>query len=365
VKWNILADNPPIKSGLAPESGILKVIGYPDYIYEKVLNEFQTKYSTKVEWTNFKTPEEMLAQVQAYPSAFDLIVTVTLDNLGKLIAGGLLRPLNHSYMTNFENIWPSYRDPFYDRGDLYTIPYTVYTTGIAWRNDLVALDIPSMSNPYDVFWDTRYKGKVRVLNSARDVMALGLLHDGEPDVNTEVRSELDTAEAQLGQGATSMNWKFDHSDYEELTEAGEWVIHHTWSGQVAYYVSYLPKGLPITKLSYLWPPQGAGKMSGLLQNDVFAITKRASSPVLAHKLIDMLLEPTYALSNYGYEGYQPPLTFVEPDKIVAKGLIPPSLRNIIITEDMIPLGVAELELSPATTMKYATLYQKITGGVGA
>jgi spermidine/putrescine transport system substrate-binding protein len=364
VTWNIFADNPAIKSGLAPETGTLKVLGYPDYIYEKVLKEFQARYSTKVEWFNFSTPGDMVANIQADPSAFDLICTVTLDNVGKLIAGGLVQPLNHSYLTNFENIWPSYQDPFYDRKDRYTIPYTVSTTGIAWRNDLVPDDLASMPNPYDIFWDTTYRQKVHVLNGSRDVMALGLVHDGERDVNTEVQSRLRAAGAKLVEGARIMDWKFDDSDYQQLTVTGEWLIHQTWSGQVAFYASYLPKGLPITSFSYLWPPQGAAKKPGLLQNDVFAIPKGASSPVLAHRLIDMLLEPTYALQNYGYEGYQPPLKFIEPDTIVAKGIVPPSLKNIIITEDMLTLGVPELELAPATAAEYKALYHKIIGAAG-
>ena len=365
VTWNLHPDNPAIRSGLAPESRMLKVIGYPDSVYQLVLDEFQTRYSTKVEWYDVSTPEEMLARVQPDPSAFDLICAAALDQVGTLVAGRLIQPVNHSYLSNFGNIWSSYQDPFYDRRDRYTVPYTVYTTGIVWRNDLVSVDISSMLNPYEIFWDTAYKGKVRVLSGSRDLVSLGLLRDGESDVNTGSKSALDSAGAKLLEGARSMKWKFDDLDYEQLTVAGEWLIHQTWSGQVASYVSYLPTGLPITKFSYLWPPRGAAKSPGLLQNDVFAITKGASSPVLAHKLVDLLLDPAYSLLNYGYAGYQPPLNSIDPDSILAKGLIPPNLESIIITEDMVALGVAELELSPSTALQYESLYRKIVAGGGA
>lgn len=364
VTWSILPDNPPIKTGLPPERGPLRIFGYNDYIYKKVLNAFEKLYETQVQYSVFATPDEMVAKLQADPSAFDLIVTVTLDNVGKLIAGQLVQPLNHGYLSNFGGLWKSYQDPFYDRGSRYTIPYTVYTTGIAWRNDLVKADIASMPNPYDVFWDTTYAGKVHVLNGSRDVMALGLLEDGDADVNTDAQPALTAAKNKLLQGVQTMNWKFDHVDYNELTVAGDWYIHHTWSGQVAYYQYYLPKGLSIDKFSYLWPPQGAGKRPGLLMNDVFAVTKGAQNPVLAHAMIDMLLQEKYAIENYGYEGYQPPLIFIEPDRIVSMGLVPKNLANIIITEDMFPLGVAELEMAPKTTLEYQQLYQQVTGGAG-
>ena len=34
-----------------------------------------------------------------------------------------------------QNVWPELHSPFYDVGPRYSVPYTVYTTGIGWRND--------------------------------------------------------------------------------------------------------------------------------------------------------------------------------------------------------------------------------------
>src|SRR5437588_12735058 len=50
VTWSIPADNQPVKDGLSPEGGPLKVFGYGDYIYKKVLSAFEHKYNTKVKW---------------------------------------------------------------------------------------------------------------------------------------------------------------------------------------------------------------------------------------------------------------------------------------------------------------------------
>ncbi len=50
--------------------------------------------------------------------------------------GKLLQPLNLSYIPNLAaNVWPSLHSPWYDVGSRYTVPYTVYTTGIGWRAD--------------------------------------------------------------------------------------------------------------------------------------------------------------------------------------------------------------------------------------
>jgi spermidine/putrescine transport system substrate-binding protein len=360
VTWTIFDENPMIEDGLQPEAGPLKIFGYNDYIWKRVRNQFASQYGTGIEYTVFDTPEEMVAKVQSGASDFDLIVTVTLDNVGKLVAGKLVQPLNHSYIPNFQaNVWPSLQSPYYDQESRYTVPYTLYTTGITWVNEVVTDDVAGMDNPYDILWDTRYAGRTHLLNSARDTIAVALLRNGVTDVNTEDPAVLDEAKQTLLDGVDAMNWKFDHVDYNEL---GQFDIHHTWSGQVAYYQYYLPKDLGIEAFSYVWPPNAPAAAPGLLQPDVFAIPKGAQNPVLAHKMIDFLLDSTHGIDNYSYEGFQPPLTAIEPGQIVDDGLVPPNLENIIISEEDFSKGVSTLELTPEGTQLWQSIYVEVTGG---
>ena len=353
-----IQDNPAIADGLQPEAGPLKILGYNDYIRKFILNKFSDQYSTSVDWTIFDTPEQMVQMMQSSGSNWDLIVSVTLENVGKLAFGSLIQPLNKSYLLNLANVWNVFQSPFYDVDAQFTAPYTVYTTGIAWRNDVVNEDISAMDNPYDILWDAKYAGQVHLLNGSRDTLAAALLRMGA-DVNTSDPGVLDQAKQMLLDGVAAMNWKFDHVDYSEL---GTFDIHQTWSGQVAYYQYYLPKGLPITAFSYVWPPKAAGKKPGIITNDVFAIPKGATSPVLAHAMIDYLLDPSNSAVNYAYEGYQPPLTSITPESILADELVPKNLSNILITEEDFPLGVQELELAPAVNQLYQQIYQDVTGG---
>jgi spermidine/putrescine transport system substrate-binding protein len=289
------------------------------------------------------------------------VVTVTLDNIGKMVAGKLLQPINHSYLTNFEpNVWQSLQSPYYDQESRYTIPYTLYSTGIAWRNDIITDDVAGMENPYDILWDPAYRGQSHLLNGSRDTLSAALLRDGVTDVNTEDPQVLEQAKQTLLEGVEAVNWKYDHTDYNEL---GQWQVHHTWSGQVAYYQYYLPKGLEIEQISFVWPPRGAAGAPGLVQDDVFAIPRGAQNPVLAHLMIDFLLDDTNGIDNYSYEGFQPPLNAVQPDEIVSMGLVPENLKNIIITEEDFGLGLATLELTPQGTQAWQQIYVDVTGGV--
>jgi spermidine/putrescine transport system substrate-binding protein len=354
------ADNPAVADGSSPESGPLRIFGYNDYIWKKVRNDFANKHGVDIEYTVFDTPDEMVSKMQTNGSDFDLIVTVTLENIGKLAQGGLLQPLNHTYLSNVQDqLWTSIPD-FYDVGRAYSVPYVVYTTGIAWRNDEVSDDIGGMDNPYDILWDTRFTGQTHMLNGSRDLIAMALLRKGY-DPNESDPTILDTAKQDLLDGADSMGWKFDHVDYTELSTNG-WEIHNTWSGQMVYYQYYLPKDLDITALSYIWPPQGAGKKGGLISHDLFAIPKGAKNPVLAHALIDFLYEPDNALANYTYEGYQPPVDSLDLKTAIAKGYLPSSLDYTFVTQDMLSMGVSELELAPSVNQLYQQIYQEVTGG---
>src|SRR4029079_8774872 len=130
-----------------------------------------------------------------------------------------------------------------------------------------------------------------------------------------------------------------------------------WSGQMTYYLYYLPKEITIDQFTYVWPPQGAGGKAGILTNDIFAIPKGARSPVLAHAMMNLLYDADIALENYSYEGYQPPIKSFNVDKVIADDIVPKSLRNTLITEDHLPLAsnpleVQENELEPATTQLY-------------
>ena len=105
-------------------------------------------------------------------------------------------PLNHSYITNIEQVWPAFQNPWYDQG-WNTVPYTIYSTGIAWRVDKVTDDIAKLPNPYEALWDERYRGKVGILDDYREAIGMTLLKNGITDLNTGNQDHLNLARDQL------------------------------------------------------------------------------------------------------------------------------------------------------------------------
>lgn len=90
------------------------------------------------------------------------VETPGYDQLGRLITGGLLRPRNHDYIPAITNLWPVFHDPWYVRDWRYSVPCTVYTTGIGWRTDQFGDDVAALTNPYAALWNPQWDGHPRI-----------------------------------------------------------------------------------------------------------------------------------------------------------------------------------------------------------
>lgn len=359
VRWPIRPDNQPIASGLAPEANAtLKIYNWEAYLYTKVVKDFARHYGCKVETSTFNGVDEALAKLRTGQVDFDVYFPDP-SFLGRLVLGNLLQPLNLDYIPNLANVWPSLRDPFYDQGSRYTVPYTVYTTGIAWRQDHVTEDVGSLSNPYDVYGNSKYRGKVHLIDDFREPLAMAMLRRGLTDLNTEDPSVVDRARDDLTELIDLVNVKLDVNQYSDLPEGAAW-IHQAWSGDMVSAQYYLPKGTPVDVLGYWYPPQGGG----VIGSDNIAVLKGARNPVLAHLFLNWMLDSKNAYSNFvNFVGYQPPMNDIDPDRLVSDGAVPANLRSVVVRPEDFDRGHALLELSPAGDALWHDAYQEFQAGV--
>ena len=197
VTWDIAKDNEPIADGLAPEkAATLQLYSYADYVSPDAVKSFEEKYGVTVAVSTFNDTDEAITKIRAGSVDYDVFFP-SYDQIGKLVNGSLLRPLNHSYIPNIKNVWPVFTNPFYDQQWRYTTPYTVYTTGIGWNNTVVPADIGALKNPYEALWDPAYKNKTAVIDDWHTAMSMVLLKSGITDVNTSSAADLKIVGEQL------------------------------------------------------------------------------------------------------------------------------------------------------------------------
>lgn len=355
VELPLYDDIPAIADGLAQEAGPLRVFNWDDYIYKKVIKQFEAEYGVKVEYTQFMGMSEAMAKIQSGTIQYDLFFP-TIENVSKLVSAKLVQPWNRSYISNLGGIWPALTDPWYDKGGHYTLPYLTWKTGIGYRRDFVD-DPGTYDMPFDIFWDTKYKGKVGVLDEYRETIGMALLRNGGTNFDSTDPAELTAAGDALVQLIDLVNVEIGPGDYQKLAE-GTSHVRYSWSGNMNYAQWYLPKGTDVGVLGYYYPPTGGWEVA----NDAIVISKDAQSPVLAHLFIDFLMRKDVALTNFGYEGFQPPLVGVSPEEFMKAGYIPENLSNTLVSEDDFAQGQAVVPLSPADDQLYQDQWARFKAG---
>lgn len=332
------ADVPAVASGLKPErGGTLKLLNYAEYISPEVCEAFGKEHGVEVEVTVFTTMDEMIAKLRTAGEGFDVCFP-TPDVIAKAAVGKLLQPLNPSYLPHLAGVWPQLRDPFYDKGSRYTVPYNAYTSGVGYRADQVK-SVPS--NGYDLLWDAAYKGKSYVIDDAREGLALAMLRNGVTDINTEDPAKIKQAGAWLAELIPRTGVKVGISAYQLVAE-GQATVHHCWSGDMINAQAYLPKGVDAEVLGYWYPDASLG----VVGTDTMAVPRNASKPVLAHMFIDHLLDTEVATRNFSFTGYQPALTAITPEKMVTDGFVTEQLKSTIVTPDVYARSLQILQISP-------------------
>ncbi len=358
VRWPLFSDNTPIASNLAPERGAtLQVYNWVAYVNQACVNNFAKKYKCKVQVTTFNTMDEAIAKLRSGLS-FDVLMGATVDILGQLIESKLVKPLNHSYIPNITQAWPDFTNPFYDQGWQYTVPYTIYTTGMSWRKDLVHENPYTMSNPWAMPWQPKYKGKVAILDDYREGISLGLMKNGIYNLNTTDYRQINASRAALEDLSRLVNVRIDNNDYTEVPDGDTW-IHHAWSGDMASAASYMPKGVNVNVVGYWFPADGRGPVA----NDTNVVLSTATNPVLAHLYLNYFLDLPNVIENISFNGYMQPLTGVTPQVLVKEQILPPSLLSTIVLPSYFRRGVSELQLPVDVDALWQQAWLVVSNGI--
>jgi spermidine/putrescine transport system substrate-binding protein len=358
VKWPLFKDNPAIASNLAPEQdATLQIYTWEAYINQDVVNSFAKKFKVKTEITTFNTMNEAMNKLRSGLS-FDVLVGLTVDQMAQIVNTKLVQPLNHSYIPNISQAWPDFTNPFYDQGWQYTVPYTIYTTGIAWRKDLVDLNPYTMKNPWEMLWQPRYKGRIAILDDYREGISLGLMKSGIYDLNTTDYRQIAISRKALQELSSLVNIRIDNNDYTEVPSASTW-IHHAWSGDMAAAGYYMPKGVPVSTVGYWFPAGGRGPVA----NDTNVILRSARNPVLAHMFLNYFLDLPNVLNNISFNGYMQPLTGVTPQVLIKEQILPKALTSTVVLPSDFRRGVSELQLPVDADALWQQAWLVVSNGI--
>jgi spermidine/putrescine transport system substrate-binding protein len=331
----LFEDNTAIASGLSPEEGPLKIYNWADYISPDIIPVAEDALGVDIEITTFFNEEEALAKLSSGEVAYDIWFP-TSQRVAVAVAAQLIQPINHDYLPNLEaNVWPQLSDPYYDKGSRYTVPYVTYTTGIAWRTDMAdSADIEGKANPWDVFWNTKYKGQLGLYDSFTDTIAMALFRNGVNDPSKATEADLKAAGDALVELIDLVNVRYTIDGAYVGIPEGRFALHHAWSGDIVNSQYYWPEDGDYTVTRYLWPASADGSTAyAPISSDTMAIPANAERPVLAHMFMNFMLDETNSLDNFGWVGYQPPQKTLTPDYLIENEYAADFLRSALVTPE--------------------------------
>lgn len=285
-------------------SQVVNVYNWSNYIPAKVLKEFTQQTGIKVNYTTYSSNAELYSKLKADPDAGYDVVMPSSYYVQRMALEGMLHPLDHSKLSNFDNLNPALLNKAYDRGNHYSVPYLWGTTSILVNDQYYK---PSSITSWNDLWQKRFRNQLLLIDDVRDVFAMALRSLGY-SVNTRNPKQIRAAYLKLR--ALMPNVKLFTADAAIPTYIDEDALAGmAQSGDAEAIVTANPH------LHYLYP-----KGQVVLWIDCMVIPKQAPHLANAYRFINFILKPEIAKQIALSLGYSTP-------NLTAFKLLPKSVQT--------------------------------------
>ena len=272
----------------------LTVFNWFDYIDPAVIDLFEDETGITVKYVNFTTNEEMYTKLEAGAGTYDVIFPSEYM-IERMIAHDMLEELDLSAMPNFANVMDRLKDPSYDPGNRFSVPYMWGTLGYLYNTEMVDEELTSWS----ALFDEKYAGNVIMMNSMRDSIGLALKYLGY-SMNTRSEAELNEAKDLLiKQKQDKIQCGYLLDETKDKMVGGEAAIGVVYSGDAQYAIE------KNENLVYVVPEEGSN-----IWVDGMCIPKGSKNVEGAMKFIDFLCREDIAAMNFDYIYYCSPIQAV-------------------------------------------------------
>jgi spermidine/putrescine transport system permease protein len=260
---------------------------WSNYIAPETIRKFEERTGAKVNLDVYDSAEALLSKMLAGNPGYDVICPPTYT-LTPLIRAGVLAELDHDSLTHLSHTAPEFTGQSWDPQNRYSIPYLWGVTGIA--SD--ARKVPAVDS-WSALLDPRFRGKILMLDDAREAVAFGALLLG---LNPNTRDPKELARIrQILMDQKPLVRAYDSASFDDAILSGEVVLAQSWSGQIAKIMKEAPW------VRFTIPREGA-----MVFVDNLAIPKNAPHAGLAREFLDFVLEPEIAAEICLTTGYSTP-----------------------------------------------------------
>ena len=257
-----------------------------------VVAAFEQLTGIHVNYTTFDSNESLYAKLKSGAANYDVIIPSDYM-AAKMIAEGMLKPLNYDNIPNFQNIDAGYRDPDYDPENAYTVPYMLCTTGIIYNTTMV----DKAPTGWADLWDERYSGNILMFNNSRDAYAIAAFKAGK-SINPQSTEEVDEVVEDLKAQKPLVQAYVMDEIFDKMI-GGEAAIGVYYSGDAITMIDDNPD------LAFVFPEEGT-----VLSVDCMAVPAASEHQEAAVMFINFMCEPDIGKANSEYIGYTTPMQSV-------------------------------------------------------
>lgn len=261
----------------------LKLLVWEEYLDPDVLKAFTKETGIKVVEDNFDDNEGLMAKTGTGKSGYD-IVSPSDYAVQVMARRKILADLDHTKLPNLKNLSKDFVDLYYNPGQKAAIPYTWGTSGLAYNKKKIPNPPKKWADLFDPGTLQPLKGRISILDDAREVAATALLALGL-DPNTSNKADLDKAGVLLRKQKPFLA-KYDSASAEDSLASGETWLAQGFSGDIATAQSENPD------IAYLIPEEG---VTFFIDN--LCVLQESKNKEAAHRLLNYLLRPDVALAN--------------------------------------------------------------------
>lgn len=271
----------------------LNLLIYSEYIPDELLQGFQARTGSPVRISLFEGNEEMMQKLQLGGGKSQFDVVVASNQLIQTMAHlSLIQKLDPAQLPNVSHLMPRFRDPKYDPGCAYSVPYQWGTVGLLYDKKLTVE--PSWSALFD---PAKQPGSFVLIDEMRDQLGAALISLGH-SVNSTDPAQVKAAGERLlaaKQSPKALGFEGGVGGKNQVL-GGTADLAVVWNGDAVRAIEESKD-----RLAFVIPQEGS-----IGWVDCMVIPAEAPHAALAHQFIDYILDPEVGAKLSDFTKYATP-----------------------------------------------------------
>jgi len=261
--------------------GNLRIHLAGDVLPPGAVTDFSSRFGVEVEVTSYEATDELIAQIEARVSDYDLIIPSDAT-IRVMREADLLVPLSPDAIPGVANLMERFNDPPYDPGSAHSVPFTWGTIGLGVNLNVAGGVVPeTWGMVFDPEIADRFAGRISLVDDARLAIGAALKYLGY-SLNSQNQDEIDEAAALLETSRVRLAGFTGIDDAVALVNGETDVAQGSSRAMFDAYEA----ADAWDDYTYIVPAEGTA-----ITVDAMAVPVTAAHPCTAHTFIDFMLEP--------------------------------------------------------------------------